>query len=80
MAEGTFFTITLEEAGEPGGELRVKNLGGTEVQRKHIIDRSDLMVVQADLTEVVHGNLSENGPRSTLVVIDFYGNDFLLVL
>lgn len=74
MSEQQLFEIYLEPAGEEGGELRVTNrYNGTEVQRKHLVDRTNALTVQADLVEVVHGTLSEDDDPATLVVLDFTG-------
>ena len=73
MSGVSLFEIDLVPVGEEGGELRVKNRHGNEVQRQHIVDRSNSMVVQADLVDVVHGKLSDDGDAATLVVLDFTG-------
>jgi len=73
MSEKELFEIYLEPAGEEGGELRVTNRHGNEVQRQHIVDRTNALTVQADLVEVVHGKLSPDEGPATLVVLDFTG-------
>lgn len=73
MSDTSLFEIDLVPIGEEGGELRVKNRDGYEVQRQHIVDRSTSMIVQADLVDVVHGKLSDDGDPATLVVLDFTG-------
>jgi hypothetical protein len=74
MSDTSLFEIDLTPFGEEGGELRVKNRKGNEVQRQHIVDRTNSMIVQADLVEVVHGKFSDNDDDlATLIVLDFTG-------
>ncbi|KAI9698835.1 MAG: hypothetical protein M1820_007342 [Bogoriella megaspora] len=69
MGSRSSFQIFLDAEGD-GGEYRYSNRPG-EVQRPHIIDRGDCLVVQAELSEVVHGTLTPNGERATILVTDF---------
>jgi hypothetical protein len=74
MADASLFEINLTPIVDEGGELRVKNRDGKEVQRIHLVDRTDALVVQADLVDVVHGKLSEkDAAAATLIVLDFTG-------
>lgn len=72
------FLIYLEPEGEGGGDLRVTNRHGTEVQRKHIVDQSGALPVKADLTEVIHGQLGPDGELATLIVFDFKGKSLTM--
>ena len=74
MADEQLFDIYLEPADDSGGQLRVTNHGGNEVQRQHIVDRTNALTVQADLVEAVHGSLSDDADElATLVIMDFRG-------
>ena len=75
MASGDSFCFFLAEE-DAAGRLRVENLPDGDpgrYERERISERDDIVPVLADLTEVVHGTLSENGPPATLIVMDFWG-------
>ncbi|KAF3057644.1 hypothetical protein CFAM422_012252 [Trichoderma lentiforme] len=60
----------LPKETETGGTLRVTNRNGNEIQRLHIVDRSHIYTVQADLAEVVHGKY-DDCDYGTLLAMDF---------
>lgn len=77
MANKDSFSIFLQPVDDDGGgQLRVSNLpigDPGRVERAYMHERTDVMPVQGDLTEVVHGRLSESGEPATLIVMDFWG-------
>ncbi|KAF2269527.1 hypothetical protein CC78DRAFT_612482 [Lojkania enalia] len=64
------FQVVLDPEGE-GGFLRYQNAPG-EVQRRHLVDRGNSLVVQGELVEVVHGKLSPSGDDGSILVTDFH--------
>lgn len=68
MSEVESFCILLDESKE--GAYHIKN-GPDEVQRRHVIDRGNELMVQADLREVIHGCLSPSGQPASLIITDF---------
>jgi len=76
MATENSFTIYLEPVEEDGsGQLRIGNLpigDPGRFERMHMHERTDVVPLIADLTEVVHGKLSGSGEPATLVVMDFW--------
>ncbi|KAF2729241.1 hypothetical protein EJ04DRAFT_568800 [Polyplosphaeria fusca] len=65
------FDVVLDPEGD-GGFFRYQN-GPGEVQRRHLVDRGNSLVVQGELAEVVHGKLSpDSDDEATLVVTDFH--------
>ncbi|MCJ1354091.1 MAG: hypothetical protein MMC33_004078 [Icmadophila ericetorum] len=76
MAELQSFKVYLiPESGE--GEYHIKNEPGEE-QRRHLVERGDSVMVQADLVGVIHGTLSKaqsascpSGDPATLIIIEF---------
>lgn len=69
MAETSSFKIYLDPEAD-GGNFRYQNAPG-EVQRQHLVDRGDTLMVLADLVDVIHGRLSPQGDHATLVITDF---------
>jgi hypothetical protein len=68
MSETTSLRIYLDSTGD--GSYHVKN-DKDEVQRQHLVDRGNALMVQADLVEVVHGRLTPGGDSATLIITDF---------
>lgn len=64
------FQVILDPEGE-GGSLRYQNAPG-EVQRRHLVDRGNSLVVQGELVDVVHGRLSPLGDDGTIIITDFH--------
>ncbi|KAF2798983.1 hypothetical protein K505DRAFT_232070 [Melanomma pulvis-pyrius CBS 109.77] len=63
------FQVVLNPEGD-GGHFRYENAPG-EIQRPHLVDRGNSLVIQGELVEVVHGTLSPNGDHGTIIVTDF---------
>lgn len=79
MASGNALCLFLEPYQEEEGHLRVENLPPGDpgrFERPRMSEREDVVPVLADLTEVVHGTLSESGSPATLVVMDFWGRRY----
>ena len=69
------FKIGLGEIGDEGAEYheRRRNEIG-QIQRQNVVDRNGRLVVQCDLSEVVHGQLSSDVNSSepaTVIIFDF---------
>lgn len=69
MSASQGFHIYLHPEGD-NGSYRYRN-GPGEVQRPHLVDRGDCLVVLGDLLEVVHGSLSQGGDPATILIVEF---------
>jgi hypothetical protein len=65
--------VDLQPSGDAGSAFRVKNMPGSGGFRHNLVDRGKTLALQADIIEVVHGQLTadDDSVAATLLIIDF---------